>query len=257
MLRESPVSALFKFMRTCAVILLLGACGGTDWRLQIGYHGNGIESPPYLPPAGTGVTVDVAAAWRHYLGAQRRWEISGVQNGSAFTLALERRAGPDRFFPDSAQLLQTTGEALRLRVDGVASDEVDNTLYYQNDSLIGIVFNAGNGAGPTRCAVTRTLSPPLRGIAKVGDSGIVALFDSLNDCKPGATPVGTVELRWSIRQDLAVTLFCLTTLGYDGAAALAAAHTGCVQTTATGELGDGARLSLRRPDGSDIGGKNY
>lgn len=245
---------LFKFLLVCAALALQSACGGSDWRLQIGYRGSGIESPPYLPPAGTGVTVDVAAAWRHYLEAQRMWETSGQTSGNPFTLALVRAPGPDRLFPYNGQLLQSSGDALRLRLAGAASDQIDRTLYFTKDSLLGITDNQG---GAVRCAATRTPPPPLPGLARVGDSGIVVALDRFDDCQPGAAVVGTVELRWAIRQDLAVTLFCLTTLGQRGTGALTATHTVCLQTSATGELGDGARLSLRRADGSDISAKNY
>lgn len=245
---------LVKLMVVCAALALQSACGGSDWRLQIGYGGSGIASPPYLPPAGTGVTVDVAAAWRHYLEAQRYWDTSGQRSGSPFTLTLARTQGPDRLFPYNGQLLQSSGDTLRLRLAGVASDAIERTLYFNKDSLIGITEDPG---GAVRCAVNRTPLPPLPGLARVGDSGILAILDRFDNCEDGAAVVGTVELRWAIRQDLAVTLFCLTTLDQRGAAVLEATHTVCLQTSAAGELGDGARLSLQRADGSDISGKNY
>ncbi|WP_426193804.1 hypothetical protein [Massilia sp. DWR3-1-1] len=236
-----------------ALMLLLAACGGSD-RFSVQVNPGGIESPPFLPPASTGVTVDTAAAWRHYLGTAQRWEVAGQQNGNAFSLALTLTPGPISIFPYNGQLAQTSTESLRLRFAGVASVDTDATLYYSNGSLIGIVGGSGASA---RCAVIRTPFTALPTNSRVGDSGTIVSLARLAACTPDAQQIGSVTLRWSIEQDLAVTLFCLTSLQQAPQGTPAGAQTACMQTTAQGELGGSARLSVRRPDGSEVSGKNY
>jgi len=233
-----------------AMAMALAACGGSDDN-NPGNANSGIQSPPILPPASTGVTVDAAAAWRQYLTTPRRWQVSGQQNANAFTLALVLTPGPVSTFPYNGQLAQTTTESLRLSFAGVANADVDGTLFYTNDSLIGIV------GGGTRCAVIRTPFTPLPNNSSVGGKGTIVSLDSLDGCTPTAARVGTVTLTWSIEQDLAVTLFCLTTLRQDPSGIPVGTETACVQSNAAGELGGGARLTLRRADGTEISGKNY
>lgn len=231
-----------------AAVLLSTACGGGN-----GQSNNGIQSPPVLPPASTGVTVNAAAAWLQYLSTPRRWDIAGQQNGNAYNLALVLTPGPVSTFPYSGQLASTTTQSLRLTFGGIATADTDGILYYTGDGLIGIV---GGGATP-RCAVIRTPFTPLPNNSRVGDGGTIVSLDSLAGCAPNADRVGTVTLTWSIEQDLAVTLFCLTTVRQDPAGVPTGSETACVQSDAAGELAGGARLSLRRPDGTAISGKNY
>ncbi|MFL6708621.1 MAG: hypothetical protein ACJ8HI_10490 [Massilia sp.] len=239
-----------------AMAVLLTACGGNNDGDNAGTNGgnNGIQSPPVLPPASTGVTVDVAAAWRQYLGTPRRWDISGNQGGSNFILSLVLTPGGQTTFPATGQVAQTTTESLRLSFAGLASANTDGTLFYTNDSLIGIL--GGSGANAT-CAVVRTPFSALPTSGAVGANGTVVSLDNLNGCSSTAQRVGSVTLNWSIEQDLAVTLFCLTTIRADAAGATAGSQTACVQSNAQGQLGSSARLTLRRPDGSVISGKNY
>ena len=103
----------------------------------------------------------------------------------------------------------------------------------------------------------RTPFTALPANSRVGDSGTIVTLTRLGGCTPNAQPIGSLTLRWSIEQDLAATLFCLSSLQHDATGAPAGAQTACVQTTAQGELGDSARLSVRRPDGSEVSGKNY
>jgi hypothetical protein len=200
------------------------------------------------------VTVDVAAAWRHYLSTPRRWDISGSQNGNAFTLSLVLTPSGQLTFPATGQVAQTTTESLRLNFAGVASANTDGTLFHTNDSLIGIV--GGSGANAT-CAVVRTPFAALPNNGVVGANGTIVTLDNLNGCTSTAQRVGSVTLNWSIEQDLAVTLFCLTTLRQDTGGATTGSQTACLQTSNAGELGSSARITFRRPDGSVITGKNY
>lgn len=246
------MSAPIRHALSCsAMAVLLSACGGND---DHNHDNGGIQSPPVLPPASTGVTVDVAAAWRQYLSTPRRWDISGSQNGNAFTLSLVLTPSGQITFPATGQVAQTTTESLRLNFAGVATANTDGTLFYTNDSLIGIV--GGSGANAT-CAVVRTPFSGLPGNATVGASGTIVTLDNLNGCSSTAQRVGSVTLNWSIDQDLAVTLFCLTTLRQDTSGATTGSQTACLQTSNAGELGSSARITFRRPDGSVITGKNY
>lgn len=234
----------------CGALLLLSACGGTDIRFQSG----GIQSPPILEPAGTGVRINAAAAWHSYLTAPQRWQVAGSSNGNAFTLALVLTPGPIAVFPLNGQLAQSTTESLRLNFAGVLTADTDGTLFYSNDNLIGI------GGPGNSCAIVRTPMPavsPLPGNAAVGDAGTIVTLDNFDGCASNAMRVGSVSLRWSVEQDLAVTLLCLSTLRQDLGGSTVSAQTACVQSTAQGELGGGARLSLRRPDGSVISAKKY
>jgi|GEM_PF-3531415 len=233
-----------------AMAVLLSACGGKDKHNNNG----GIESPPVLPPASTGVTVDAAAAWHDYLSTPRRWDISGSQNGNAFTLSLVLTPSGQITFPATGQVAQTTTESLRLNFAGVATASTDGTLFYTNDSLIGIV--GGSGANAT-CAVVRTPFTPLPTNGTVGARGTIVTLDNLNGCTSTAQRVGSITLSWSIEQDLAVTLFCLTTLRQDSGGATTGSQTACLQSSNAGELGSSARITFRRPDGSVITGKNY
>ena len=241
---------LFKRALACATALLLTACGGGS----VSFNSGGIQSPPLLPPAGTGVTVNTAAAWHQYLSTSQRWEVAGQQNGNAFNLALVLTPGATSIFPYNGQLAQTTTQSLRLTFAGVATANTDGTLFYTNDSLIGVVGGSGSNA---TCAVIRTPFTPLPNSSTVGAGGTIISFDSLGGCAPNAARVGSVTLNWSVEQDLAVTLFCLTTVRQDLAGLPAGTETACVQTTAQGDLGGGARLTLRRADGTVISGKNY
>lgn len=244
------IVAIRRALACSAVGLSLSACGGGS----VSFNSGGIQSPPLLPPAATGVTVNTAAAWHQYLSTPQRWDIAGQQNGNAFTLALVLAPGAISSFPYNGQLAQTTTQSLRLTVAGVATANTDGTLFHTNDSLIGIVGGSGANAS---CAVIRTPFAPLPASGTVGAGGTIVSFDSLGGCTPNAARVGSVTLNWSIEQDLAVTLFCLTTLRQDAAGLPAGTETACVQTTAQGELGGGARLTLRRADGTVISGKNY
>jgi hypothetical protein len=244
------IEAIRRVLACGAMGLSLTACGGGS----VSFNSGGIQSPPILPPAGTGVTVDTAAAWHQYLSTPQRWDIAGQQNGNAFTLALVLTPGAISSFPYNGQLAQTTAQSLRLTVGGVATANTDGILFSTNDSLIGIV--GGNGASAS-CAVVRTPFTPLPASSVVGAGGTMVSFDTLAGCTPNAARVGSITLNWSIEQDLAVTLFCLTTLRQDAAGLPAGSETACVQTTAQGDLGGGARLTLRRADGTVISGKNY
>lgn len=229
------------------LMLLLSACGGSD-------NPPGIQSPPVLPPAGTGVKVDVAAAWQQYLSTPRQWQVSGSQNNDAFTLTLVLTPGPLSSFPLNGQLAQTTTESLRLNVAGIVSADTEGTLFYDSNSLIGIVGGSGPGA---TCAVVRTPFAPLPTDAAAGTGGTIVALDNFDGCSNSAAKVGSLTLDWSVEQDLAVTLFCLTGVRQDNAGAITGTQTSCVQTTRQGELAGGARLSLRRADGSTISAKNY
>ncbi|MDB5962867.1 MAG: hypothetical protein JWP59_4161 [Massilia sp.] len=248
------MSALLKRALLCGAIgLSLTACGGSD-NNDGNSDGSGIQSPPVLPPAGTGVTVNTAAAWQQYLTTPRRWEISGQQNGNAYNLALVLTPGPISTFPFNGQLASTTTQSLRLTFAGVVNADTEGTLYHTNNRLIGIVGGSGSNA---RCAVIRTPFTPLPDNSSVGASGTIISLDSMAGCSPNAARVGTVTLTWSVEQDLAVTLFCLSTLRQDSAGVPAGSETACVQSNAAGELAGGARLTLRRTDGTEISGKNY
>jgi hypothetical protein len=240
-----------------AMALLLTACGGNnddDQSNGNNNNGSGIQSPPAVPPASTGVTVDVAAAWRQYLTTARRWEIAGNQNGSAFNLALVVTPSSQTTFPGNGQVAQSTTESLRLTFAGTATANTDGTLFYNNDSLIGIL----GGSGPNAtCAIVRTPSGALPTSGAVGANGTIVTLDNFNACGTNAQRIGSVTLNWSIQQDLAVTLFCLTTIRQDTTGGTVGSQTACVQSTAQGQLGGGARLTVRRPDGTEITGRNY
>lgn len=253
------MSKIKRALAFSAMALLVTACGGRNDDDELSNNnsnnnGSGIQSPPVTPPASTGVTVDVAAAWRQYLSTARRWDISGNQNGSAFNLALVVTPSAQTTFPGNGQVAQTTTESLRLTFAGVANANVDGTLFYNNDSLIGIVGGSGANAS---CAVVRTPFAGLPSNATVGSTGTVVTLDNFNACTTNAQRVGSINLTWSVQQDLAVTLFCLTTVRLDQTGTTTNSQTACVQSNAQGQLGAGARLTLRRPDGTEITGKNY
>jgi hypothetical protein len=250
------MSTIKRALTFSAMALLLSACGGRndDDQSNNNNKGSGIQSPPVTPPASTGVTVDVAAAWRQYLTMPRRWDIAGNQNGNAFNLSLVVTPGSQTAFPGNGQVAQTTTESLRLTFAGVASANVDGTLFYNNDSLIGIL--GGSGANAT-CAVVRTPVSGLPTSAPAGSTGTLVTLDNFNACATNAQRVGSVNLTWSVQQDLAVTLFCLTTVRLDTGGTTTSSQTACVQSDTQGQLGGGARLTLRRPDGTEITGKNY
>lgn len=252
------MSTLFKrALALGAMAVLLTACGGNNDDDAGNHNGNnsGIQSPPVLPPAGTGVTVNAAAAWRQYLTTPQRWDISGSQGGSNFVLSLLLTPTGQTTFPATGQVAQTTTESLRLNFAGVASANTDGVLFYTNDSLIGVI--GGSGANAT-CAVVRTPFTPLPTSGVVGANGTIVSLDNFNGCSSTAQRVGSVTLSWSIEQDLAVTLFCLTTARTDAAGVTSGTQTTtCIQSNAQGQLGSSARLVLRRPDGSVISGKNY
>lgn len=238
-----------------AMAVLLAACGGNDDdNKSNGGNGNGIQTPPVLPPASTGVSVDVAAAWRQYLSTPRTWEIGGSQNGNAFSLALVLTPSGQTTFPGNGQLAQSTTETLRLTFAGNAAVNTEGRLFYNDSGLIGIV----GGTGPNAtCAIVRAPASQLPSSGVVGANGTIVTLDNFNACGTNAQRVGSVTLNWSVQQDLAVTLFCLTTIRQDTNGATVGSQTACVQSTANGQLGGSARLTLRRPDGTEIAGKNY
>lgn len=233
--------------------VLLVACGGGSTYFSFS-SGGPIQSPPLLPPAGTGVTVDAAAAWRHYLGSAQRWQVTGRQNGNVFSFSVALAPGPPRVFPYNGTVALTTSETWRLRLAGAANADTEGVLYYNGDSLVGIV---GTSAGSAPCAVIRTPFISLPARARVGDAGTIVSLDRLDACTPSATRIGSTILTWAVEQDLAVTLFCVGSVRQDVAGVPEGAQTACVRSNAAGELGDGARLSIRRADGTLITGKNY
>lgn len=225
---------------------LLAACGG-------GGGGSGALPPPVIAP-GPVVTggVDVGAAWRDYLGVAHTWTMRGQTSDSrAFELSVIMKPGANRSFTLTGTSGQTIDQSIRFTVAGANTVSSDGTLFFNSAAIIGV--STTNGA----CFGLRGAMPTLPGASAVGSNGAMFTLDGNAGCSTGGQKLGTTTYHWSIENDGALTLFCLTSRQEDASTAFIGSDAFCFEASPTGTLGAKAKFTITRSDGSSTSGKNF
>jgi hypothetical protein len=224
---------------------LLSACGGGG--------GGGAEAPPVIAP-GPVVTggVDIAAAWRDYLSVAHTWTMSGkTSDARAFDLSVVMKPGANRSFALTGASGQTIDQSIRFTIAGANTVSSDGTLFFNGAAMIGV--STTNGA----CFGLRGTMPTLPGASAVGSSGAMFVLDGNAGCSTGGQKLGTTTYNWSVENDGALTMLCLTTRQENASAAFIGSDAYCFEASPTGTLGAKAKFTITRPDGSTTTGRNF
>ena len=238
----------FALTVTVTLAALLAACGGGG-----GASGGGSAPPPVIAP-GPVVTggVDINAAWRDYLGAPHTWAMSGkTPDARAFDLSVIMKPGANRSFALTGASGQTIDQSIRFTIAGANPVSSDGTLYFNGASMVGV--STTNGA----CFGLRGTMPALPGASAVGTSGAMFVLDGNAGCTPNGQKLGTSTYNWSVENDGALTMFCLTTRQENASATPIGSDAYCFEASPAGTLGAKAKFTITRPDGSTITGRNF
>jgi hypothetical protein len=224
---------------------LLSACGGGG--------GGGAEAPPVIAP-GPVVTggVDIAAAWRDYLSVAHTWTMSGkTSDARAFDLSVVMKPGANRSFALTGASGQTIDQSIRFTIAGANTVSSDGTLFFNGAAILGV--STTNGA----CFGLRGTMPALPGASAVGSSGAMFVLDGTAGCSTGGQKLGTTTYSWSVENDGALTMLCLTTRQENASAAFIGSDAYCFEASPAGTLGAKAKFTITRPDGSTTTGRNF
>jgi hypothetical protein len=224
---------------------LLSACGGGG--------GGGAEAPPVIAP-GPVVTggVDIAAAWRDYLSVAHTWTMSGkTSDARAFDLSVVMKPGANRSFALTGASGQTIDQSIRFTIAGANTVSSDGTLFFNGAAILGV--STTNGA----CFGLRGTMPALPGASAVGSSGAMFVLDGNAGCSTGGQKLGTTTYSWSVENDGALTMLCLTTRQENASAAFIGSDAYCFEASPAGTLGAKAKFTITRPDGSTTTGRNF
>jgi hypothetical protein len=229
-----------------AALALLAACGG----------GGGGDSaaplPPVISPAPVTASVDVAGAWHDYVTAPHSWTMRGQGTDKrAFDLTVVMKPGASATFPMTGSTGQTIAQSLRFTIDGANTVSSDGTLYFTNQTMIGVATTDG------ACAGARGAMPVLPSAASVGESGAMFVLEGYAGCTISGQKLGTTKFLWSIEKDAALTMFCITSQQQDANGASIGTEVDCMEANPNGTLGSKAKFTITRPDGNSITGRNY
>jgi hypothetical protein len=236
------MSTLSRCALPIVALALLAACGG----------GGAAPSPPVISTTPVTASVDVAGAWRNYVTAPHSWTMRGQGTDKrAFDLTVVMKPGASAPFPMTGSTGQTIAQSLRFGIEGANTVSSDGTLFFTNDTMIGIATTDG------ACAGARGAMPVLPAAAAVGGSGPLFVLEGYAGCTISGQKLGTTTFKWSIEKDAALTMFCITSQqqGADGASI--GTEVDCMEASADGTLGSKAKFTITRPDGNSITGRNY
>lgn len=222
---------------------LLAACGG---------GGSGIQPPPVVAPAPTVAGVNVAAAWRDYVSVAHTWTMRGkTTDARAFELSVVMKPGASGTFALTGASGQTIDQSIRFAMDGANTVTSDGTLFVNGGAMIGV--STTNGA----CFGVRGAMPALPTSGAVGAYGTMFVLDGYAGCTSSGQKLGSTTYTWSIENDGALTMFCITSRQEDGNAAYIGTEVDCVEANPDGTLGTKAKFTITQPNGNSITGRNF
>ena len=228
-----------------ATLALLAGCGG------------GGSSPPLVispapPPVPVIAGVNVASAWRNYVTTPHSWTMRGQgTDAHAFELTVVMKPGGSAAFALTGSTGQTISQSLRFSIDGANTVTSDGTLYFTNDTMIGVATTDG------ACQGARSAMAALPTAGAVGQSGPMFILEGYAGCTISGQKLGTTTFSWSVEKDAATTMFCITSKQQDSNGANIGTEVDCIEASTDGTLGGKAKFTITRPDGNSITGRNY
>lgn len=230
-----------------ACAALLAGCGGGGG----GSPAGGGTIPPVISPGPVVATTNVAAAWRDYLTAAHNWKMAGKgADGRAYELAVDMKPGAGATFAMTGSAGQTIEQSVRFTING-ATNVTNGTLYFTNDTFIGVASTDG------ACAPARGAMAALPAAATVGQQGDLFVLEGYAGCRITGQKLGTTTFSWSVQEDAAVNLFCITSKQQNAEGANIGSEVDCIEASASGTLGNRAKFTIIRADGQSITGRNY
>lgn len=221
---------------------LLAACGG----------GGGGAPPPVIAPGPVVSSIDVAAAWRNYVGAPHSWTMRGKgTDARAYELTVAMKPGASAAFPLTGSTGQTIAQSLRFAIDGANSVSSDGTLYFTGDTMIGVATTDG------ACAGARGAMSALPGARTAGANGPMFILEGYAGCSVMGRKLGTTTFTWSVEADGALTMFCIKSHQQNGDGVHIGTEVDCMEASTNGTLGSKAKFTITRPDGNSMTGRNY
>ena len=222
---------------------LLVACGGG------GSSGSGPEANPatYSPAQPSTRGYDALRAWTNLHSTTRSWTVSGVASDSkSYELSLSTAPGGTMVFPVSGATATQTVFRNVMKEGATLVQDVTNEQFIdaQYRQLGARVTAPGI---PTTCSKTEVIAAlPLAG-SPAGTTGPLFAATTLADCSATATSLGTSYHTWSVLDEAGVVYFCVTSSNrFIGQTSDQVSET-CIQTDASGTLGDKARIRLVLP----------
>ncbi|MDB5755898.1 MAG: hypothetical protein JWR56_2326 [Massilia sp.] len=228
-------------------VLMLSGCGGG------GAAPAPLASPtPVNSPVPTVTGIDVAAAWSNYVGVPHSWTMRG-QDSDARTheMTVEMKPGDSAAFPMTGSTGKTVVQSIRFAADGADTVSTVGTLFFTPQTVIGMA-TADHACEPARGAMSA-----LPSAGAVGDSGPMFVLEGYAGCSIAGQKLRTTTYKWSVEADANLTMFCITSRQQDGDGAYIGTETNCMEAASNGTLGNKAKFTTTRPDGSSISGKNY
>jgi hypothetical protein len=223
-------------------LAMLAACGG----------GGGASPPPVVSPTPTVASTNVAAAWRNYVTAPHSWTMRGQGTDKrAYDMTVDMKPGPSAKFPMTGSTGQTIAQTLRFAIDGANTVSSDGTLFFTNETMIGVATTDG------ACAGARGAMAVLPSAGSVGESGAMFVLEGYAGCTISGQKLGTTTFKWSVEKDAELTMFCITSQQQDASGANIGTEVDCMEASADGTLGSKAKFTITRPDGNSITGRNY
>jgi hypothetical protein len=231
------------------VAVLLAGCGGGGGSPGLPGPSPAPQPAPVPPP--TLNSVDVAAAWHNFLTTPMSWTMPGKEaTGRAFEITVETRPGPGTIFSMTGVSSQTLAETLRLSLTGANTVSSNDTLFFNNDTIVGFAVDNGGCEVPRAIAVLPHASP-------VGASGAFFTVDGFAGCTLQGQKLGSTIRSWSIQVDSNILMFCMGAQEESAAGFPIGSNLHCIEASANGTLGARAKFSMSMPDGSTLNGRNF
>lgn len=244
------MSSLTRIALPAAVLAALTACGGGGGSAIP--DATSAAPPPVVapPPAVSGV--NVAAAWKDYTSTPHSWTMQGKgADARAYELTVALKPGTAGAFALTGASGQTTEQTLRFAIAGANTVSTVGTLYFTADNMLGVAGTDG------ACAGARAAMAALPASSAVGTSGDMFVLDGYAGCKTTGQNLGSTTFGWSVEKDGDVVMFCMTSKQQDATGAATTTETDCMEASPAGALGNRAKFTITKPDGSSISGRNF
>ncbi len=222
-----------------ASVAVLTACGG----------GGSSSDPASVPtPAPSpSPSYDAQGAWSALLTTNRAWTVAGRgSDGADYQLALTvEPVGADVFPVTGASAVKSILRNRLARQAALVQDVTNEQYTDPQYRLLGSRISTDGGA--PICSKTDTIAAVPPTVAAPGSSGPLYAATTLSDCTAGAASLGTSYHTWSMVAEGATVFLCIASSNrFIGETSDRVSET-CVETDASGRLGQRARITLTLP----------
>lgn len=212
-----------------ALLATLAACGGG------GDAGT-------TPAAAT--EYPIRTAYHNLITTGGTWTTSGTgSDGVVYTFVITFTPQGTGTFPLTGATANKTQLTATISTPGRAPVTTQNTNYTRSDNDASVGTDNGDGTCSQPVAGTAIVLPDSATAGAVGGSEQTLDYSS---CTPGTSPTGSASSTdsWSLELDRGVPLLCQNTTVTDGNPPVTSSLGVCVEVTASGGIGNRARVTL-------------